>query len=40
MLRPLPIDTERDRDSVPTETGGLERMLRPLSRTDMLEKDG
>lgn len=39
MLRPLPSETERDRDN-PMGTGFLERILRPLSLTDMLEKDG
>lgn len=39
-LRPLPSETERDRDRVPAGTWVLERMLRPLSLTDTLEKEG
>lgn len=38
-MSPLPSETERDRDN-PMGTGFLERILRPLSLTDMLEKDG
>lgn len=44
MLRPLPTERERDRHRVLPEDREemvcLERMFRPLSLTDMLEKEG
>lgn len=41
-LRPLPRERERDRVAIEErlETEGLERMLRPLPLTEMLEKEG
>lgn len=43
MFKPFPREVERDRDRVLAEerdTGTLERPRNPLSRIDMLEKDG
>lgn len=43
MFKPFPREVERDRDRVLPEerdTGILERPRTPLSRIDMLEKDG
>lgn len=43
MLRPLPTETERDRDRVladERDTGALERHRLPPSRRERLEKEG
>lgn len=43
MFKPFPREVERDRERVLAEerdTGTLERPRTPLSRMDMLEKDG
>lgn len=42
MLRPLPTDIERERESVLAEdsTGPLERLQIPPSRKEELEKEG